>query len=186
MQFCHRARRNAPSGANAGITRKGLGVMTYAVDRVAEVWDVFHVLDVPRHPQAQEFLAFWKARPKDGIVIGRDVPSRRIAGLLGHIIVFEPVDGGSDYRVRLAGDSIRLRFDRDVTGMLMSEMFPPAQFREHIATTLAVISSQTPVIIDSHLTNGTVEKMHMEVVILPAVAPDRVGNWTFVGLFYFD
>lgn len=160
--------------------------MTCAMDRVAEVWDVFHVLEVPTHPQAQEFLAFWNTRPKDGIVIGRDVPSRRIAGLLGHVIVFEPVDGGSDCRVRLAGDSIRLRFERDVTGMRMSQMFPPAQFREHIATTLAVISSQAPVIIDTHLTNGTVEKMHMEVVILPAVAPDRVNNWILVGLFYFD
>ncbi|MDE1987787.1 MAG: PAS domain-containing protein [Alphaproteobacteria bacterium] len=160
--------------------------MTYAVDRMSEVWDVFRALEVPTHPRALEFLAFWNARAEDGIVIGRDVPSRRIAGLLSHLIVFEPTDGGSDCRVRLAGDSIRLRFDRDITGMLMSELFPPAQFREHIATTHAVIGSQTPVILDSRLTNGAVEKMHLEVVILPAISPDRVANWTLVGLFYFD
>jgi hypothetical protein len=148
--------------------------------------DEYRLVAAANHPKAQKLLDFWEARPADGIVIGRDVPSRTIAAMLNNIIIYEPVNGGSDLKVRLAGTSIRRRFNREVTGMLMSELFPPDEFREHLEMTLANIEAGPATIVDSHLTNGAVEKMHLEVVILPVFAPDRVHKWVLVGLFYFD
>ena len=148
--------------------------------------DEYRLVAAANHPKAQQLLAFWEARPADGIVIGRDVPSRAIANILNNITIYEPVNGGSDLKVRVAGTSIRRRFNREVTGMLMSELFPPDEFREHLETTLANIKSGTATIVDSHLINGAVEKMHLEVVVLPVFAPDRVSKWVLTGLFYFS
>ena len=147
--------------------------------------DEHRVLPAASHPKAQQLLAFWKARPADGIVIGRDVPSRAIAGLLNNIAIFEPVNGGSDLKVRLAGTSVRRRFGGEVTGKLMSELFPPDDFQEHLKSSIASMESDTVTIMDSRLTYGVVERMHLEVVILPVLAPDRVSKWVLAGLFYF-
>jgi hypothetical protein len=32
----------------------------------------------------------------------------------------------------------------------------------------------------------TVERLHLEVIILPVLAPDRVTKWMLAGLFYLD
>ncbi|MGA7676681.1 MAG: PAS domain-containing protein [Rhizomicrobium sp.] len=155
-------------------------------DRNADIRDDYRAVAAPSHPKAQKLLAFWKDRAKDGVVVGRDVPSRPISDILSNIMIYEPIDGGRDYRVRLAGESIRRRFGRDVSGMLMSELFSPDEFREHIGTARACIESGTMAIVDSRLTNGAVEWMHLEVVVLPVTAPDRVGKWVLIGLFYLS
>lgn len=147
--------------------------------------DEYRTMPAPTHSGAQKLLAFWKARPADGIVVGRDVPSRAIAAILNNIAIFEPVDGGRDLKVRLAGSSLRRRFDGEITGKLMSELFPPEDFRDHLKQTLLGLKTDTAVIINSHLISGAVEKMHMEVVVLPILAPDRVSKWVLAGLFYF-
>ena len=148
--------------------------------------DEYRLVSAAHHPKAQQLLDFWKAQPADGIVIGRDVPSRTIAAILNNITIFEPVNGGSDLKVRLAGTSTRRRFGSEITGKLMSELFPPDEFREHLETVHANMKSEAATIIDSHLTNGAVETLHLEVVILPVFAPDRVSKWVLMGLFYFS
>jgi len=153
---------------------------------VAESNYKYAIVASPTHPDAQELLAFWKSRPSDGIVIGRDVPSRKIANLLSHIAIYEPVDGRRDFRVRLAGNSVRGRYGSDIKGKLMSELFDPDAFHHHLRKTLEVLDNEAPMILDSHLVSGVVEKLHTEVVIVPVWSSDRGSKWVLAGFFYFN
>ena len=121
-----------------------------------------------------------------GFVVGRDVPSRPLARLLGNLAVYEPLADGSDLRVRLAGATIGRRFDRDITGRKLSELFPAEDFVRHMVATVKAIETGTPVILDSRIMRETVTELHLEVVVLPVLASDRVTPWVLVGLFYFS
>ena len=154
-------------------------------NKLANLRDKFEVVNVPTHPKAKKLLAFWNEHAADGIVIGRDVPSRAIADLLSSISIDEPIDGGSDCRVRLAGSSMSARFGRDITGMRMSELFPPDEFQKHLATRRATIESGEPIIFSASLADAAVEWLHLEAVHLPVLAPDRVTKWVLIGVFYF-
>ena len=83
-----------------------MGILTEAYMGIANIKDNIQVLEVPTHPKAIRLLEFWNERAVDGIVIGRDVPSRKIADLLSHISIGEPIEGGTDFRIRLAGSSL--------------------------------------------------------------------------------
>lgn len=140
----------------------------------------------PTHPQAGKALAFWDARPADGIIIGRDVPSRAIASVLSRIIVHEPINGGSDLKVRVAGTAIRRRFGRDITGSTLSELFPTPAFPSRLESVLTAIETNAPQFADCQLSNGSLGILHSELVILPILAPDRVSKWAITFVFFFD
>jgi hypothetical protein len=151
-----------------------------------DIRDYHSVVDAPRHPDAQKLLAFWQARPADGIVMGRDIPSREIARLLSYIIITEPTEDRTDMRVRLAGASLLKRFGRDIKDLMFSELFSPEDFRDHLEKGLTAIETDQAVILDSRLVAGTVEKLHLEAVLLPIVASDRRKKLVLAGIFYFD
>jgi hypothetical protein len=161
----------------------GNGAFTYVSDTALS--DRYAIVQAAHHGDALKLLAFWEARPPDGIVMGRDVPSRSMACLLSSIMILEPVQDGSDMRVRLAGASLEKRFGYDVKGRLMSEMFPLEEFRDHLKDALSVIETGKAVIIDSRLSAGAVEKLHLEVVQFPIFATDRKSKWVLTGTFYF-
>ena len=165
---------------------KGKSVLIDDHAVTADVRDHYRTLEAPTHPKALRLMEFWKANASNGIVVGRDVPSRAISDILSSIAIFEPVDGGSDYRARLAGELVRRRFSRDITGKLLSELFSEDDFHDHLNANNAHILAGTPQIIDSRLTNGAVEQMHLEVVLLPVLAPDRASKWLLAGLFYIS
>jgi len=143
------------------------------------------VLEAPTLVKAQDLMAFWKAHEKDGIVIGRDIPSRAIAGLLSSLMIYEPMSGDGDFRVRHAGTSFQQRFGMEITGKRMSELFPPEDFRDHAEGLRGVLKSGRPLVLGSRVSAGVVEKMHLEIVVLPVFAPNRVDKWALVGIFYF-
>jgi hypothetical protein len=142
----------------------------------------------PRHPEALQLLAYWQdvmARG-EGFVIGRDIPVRRLAPLLQNILIDEPLADGSDMRVRLAGTAVRRRFGAEVHGTLLSNLFPPADFRHHLAAGLEALRSGQPIVIDSSLKRGTREELHAEIVLLPILDRDGKAPLLLVGLFYFQ
>jgi hypothetical protein len=151
-----------------------------------ECSEKYAIVPVATHPDSIKLLSFWETRSKDGIVLGRDVPSRAIAGLLGHIMVWEPVEQGLDMKVRLAGDAIHRRFPGDLRGRLMSDLFMPENFAGHLQNAHRVIASGQPLILDSRMYFGNIEKLHVEVVLLPVAAHDRSCNWLMAGSFYFN
>ena len=153
---------------------------------VLDLHDDYHVVAAPRHKDAEKLLAFWNERAPDGIVMGRDVPSRAVAPLLSHIMVWEPLDDASDMKVRLAGAALQRRFEGDLKGRMMSELFPPGDFRDHLRDGLRVVESGTPLVLDSRVSCAKIEHLHLEVVMLPILSPERTRRWLLSGTFYFE
>lgn len=167
--------------------------MGYAFRQFVETGDLplqsYHYawVDAPRHHEAKILLDYWRhCVGKSGdFVIGRDIPSRVIASLLRSIIVTEPVAGGGDFRMRLAGTAIRRRFGDDIGGQMLSDLFPPEDFQHHLAGNNEVLRTGKPLILDSRLTRGNVDELHSEVVLLPVKSGDGAQDWILVGIFYF-
>lgn len=151
----------------------------------AEEQSTYLRVDALDHWLAPEALHFWEHRPADGIVIGRDVPSRPIARLLNRVIIYEPVDDHHDLRVRLAGTGVRRRFAHDITGQRMSELFGPAEFPIRFRTTMEAIEQNAPRM--ARVTHGSEnrEVLRLELLILPVVAPNGSDRWALTFCFYF-
>lgn len=148
--------------------------------------DEFRLVAQARHRRSRKLIEAWRGFGGAELVIGRDLPSRPFASLLGNLAVCEPLPGGRDMRVRLAGSELRRRFSGDITGKYISELFPPEEFAAHQKNAGLCLETGEPVIIDSHLMDGPREFLHTEVVILPVTAPDGKSRWKVSGLFFFD
>jgi hypothetical protein len=149
--------------------------------------DDFVLVTEPTHPDARVLLAYWRQRMEAGsFIMGEDVPARPIARLLRNLAVHEPLADCTDMRTRLAGDGIRRRFDGEIKGRCLSELFPPKDFEHHRDTAYEVLRTGTPVIIESRMMRETVLELHLEAVLLPMTAPDLVSRWLLAGLFYFN
>jgi len=153
-----------------------------------EMIDEYEHVAQPRHPDGKILLDYWQhcVDQHGDFVVGRDIPSRMIARLLSSVVVSEPVDGGANYRIRLAGTSVRRRFGDEIGGRMLSDMFSPEDFAHHLADTNLVLQTGKPLVVDSRLRRGVVEELHSEVVLLPVKSPDGTQHWSLVGVFYFE
>jgi hypothetical protein len=140
----------------------------------------------PTLPGAKRFVEFWHLRQPAGVMVGRDVPSRAIAPLLSSLIVYEPVDDGRDWRIRLAGAALLRRFGRDVTGSLISELYPQDHFLILRRRALLVMHLNLPQLDDVVIRSGERTLLHFETVHVPVYAPDGITRWDMAGYFYFD
>ena len=138
------------------------------------------------HPTAEKAMAFWNRRPADGLVIGRDIPSRAIADLLKRIIVHEPIDSGRDLKVRLAGGAIRQRFGREITGAMLSQLFPTPELPIRLQSVMTAINEGVPQFADCVLSGGSTEMIHTELVILPVFAPNQTSKWAMTVCCFFE
>jgi hypothetical protein len=145
----------------------------------------FRRVEALGHWQAPEAVRFWEQRPADGIVIGRDIPSRGIARLLNRVLIYEPSDERRDLKVHLAGSAIRYRFGRDVTGLRMSELFRPEEYPIRFRAVMEAIERNEPRM--ALITHGTkdFEVLRLELLMLPVIAPNGSDRWGLVFCFYF-
>ena len=146
------------------------------------------LLSVPEHPHSAELIALWRAfEAKDGMRMGRDIPSRALSKLLPSLVIAEPVDAWRDARIRLAGSVLAERFGRDISGLLISELYKaaPSDGEMLVSAGRRAVESHDPVLIDARVLAGTTEIMRFEVAALPILAPDGVGQWCLVGTFRF-
>ena len=81
---------------------QALGLVWGNLDSVAaNLEEVRTRIDVPSQYGARLLLDYWRARQaEDGFVVGRDVPSRRLACVLRNLAIYEPIEDGRDFRVR--------------------------------------------------------------------------------------
>jgi hypothetical protein len=141
----------------------------------------------PIHFGARLLFDIWrKRRAGDGFVVGRDVPSRALAPVLRSLILYEPLGGGCDFGVRLAGSALIRRFGCDITGLKLSELFAPESFANYRAAMAEVLDGDAPVGLDVTLTAKGRMQLHFEVLGLPVWAADRAATWVLGGLFYYD
>jgi len=127
----------------------------------------------------------WKQKQDEGgFVVGRDVPSRRLACVLRNLAVFETT--GGDFRVRLAGTAFTRRFGRDITGLRLSELYSPAKFAPYRDLLDRTIASNRPFAFDLNVSRDGRQYFHCEAVGMPVLSPVRDETWLMGGLFYFD
>lgn len=122
---------------------------------------------------SKRFLQFWEARPSDGLVFLRDVPSRAIASLLRNIIIWDAVGDWSDARVRLMGSGLLFRFGKELKGSLLSELFAADEYTQHLALLRRAYYDNAPVLARSCLRTGGMYVMALEIIVVPLVAPDH-------------
>lgn len=145
------------------------------------------VAAAPQHPGAIQLVEFWHEREKaGGIVVGRDIPSRPIAGILRHLTIYEPLAGYGDFRVRHAGTAYIEHYGYDVTGKLMSELFDVESFSHNRAKAEQVIRSETPEILDANLRQFGISRRHYEVVQLPIWGAGMQSRWLLCGIFRLE
>jgi hypothetical protein len=144
------------------------------------------VADAPAHPDSRRLLEYWQqCEAKGGIVVGRDIPSRAIANLTSSLQVVEPIDGGRDFRIRLAPSGLLRRFGSDVTGKTMSELFDDQQFARYADGLRQILRTRQPTTLDIRVLENGHETMHIETIGLPVKSPDGKSDWILAGTFYF-
>lgn len=145
------------------------------------------LLEEPAHPGARQTFAVWKSRTKNsGFVVGRDVPSRKLSSVLRNLAVYEPLQNGNDYRVRIAGTAFYRRFGRDVTGERLSDLLQGTDFAATCSLLADVVESGQPLFIDVERAHGSRPPVRFEGAFLPVLAPDRSPGWILAGLFFQD
>jgi hypothetical protein len=116
--------------------------------------------------------------------MSRDVPSKAIARLMKHLVVLEPAADNADFKYRLTGMVLMERLGRDVTGMLVSDVFDPKPARSLIDAARRAIDTDGPVFQRIHVRGLLAEVRKPELVLLPISALDSPATWVLVGVFY--
>lgn len=145
--------------------------------------------EAPELPTTRELLEIWQEyEAKDGMRMGRDIPSRRLGKFLANIIIVEPVGDWEDSRVRLAGQVLMLRFGKDVTGMLGTDVFSDNLRGHRLLCDLSreVVKTRKPFFVDSRVMRNGEELMHVESMNAPMLGPNGEPGWMLGAMFLFD
>lgn len=151
----------------------------------ADVEEVHQEIPEPAQFGARLLLDHWNGNA-DGITVGRDLPSRKLACVLRNVALLEPRDGMADFHIRLAGTAFMRRFGRDVSGLKLSEVYDREHFEAHRARYARVIASRRPHVADVELRRNRRTFSRVESVCLPIWPPHRQESWILKGLFYSD
>jgi hypothetical protein len=186
--FRRSSRHVLPKILERKMLMQALGLVWGEVDaRAASFHEVFTVMHEPSHYDARHLFEFWRERNDEGgFVIGRHVPSRALARLMSHLVVYEPLDEGEDFRARIAGTSLLRRFGRDISGSKLSELFEPHAFEAQRDDLRTLLRTGKPCVLEVKATVDGYPALHFEILALPVLAPDRETPWVLSGLFYYD
>ncbi|HTQ14754.1 MAG TPA: PAS domain-containing protein [Rhizomicrobium sp.] len=167
---------------------QALGLVWRGVDAAApDTREIRSETSEPAHFGARLLFDHWgRRRAEGGFVVHRDVPSRALAPILRNLVVYQPMGGGRDFRVRLAGSGLIRRFDCDITGLKLSELFDREGFDFHCTRLREVVSNDAPAILDIRLPAARDAGLHYEMVSLPVRAPETATTWVLGGFFYHD
>ncbi len=167
---------------------QALGLIWGNIDPVnAELRELRTPIETPTQHGSRLLLDHWQSRRADpGFVVGRDVPSRALAGVLRNLALYEPVADMQDFRLRLAGTAFTRRFGRDVTGLKLSEIYDERSFASHRSGLANVVQSNVHELADVKLERGDRTFLRFEALRLPVLSPDRKDIWVMGAVFYFD
>jgi hypothetical protein len=167
---------------------QALGLVWGNIDQVnADLKELRTPIAAPTQHGARLLFDHWRSKMDGpGFVVGRDVPSRALAGVLRNLALYEPIAGHQDFRLRLAGTAFMRRFGRDVTGLKLSEIYDEDSFESHRAGLANVARSKVPELADVKLERGDRTFLRYEALRLPVFSPDRNETWVLCAVFYFD
>lgn len=138
--------------------------------RVQIIDGTYHPLEAPEHPKARSMFELWQAcRRGDDLPMRDDFDFEELGarGLLGHVFVLEPLDGGRDWHYRLLGSEILWLFGRDLTNVPFREAYVDSEAEHRIALSNKAAQERQPIFLKgryrSSLRSGTVETMSLPV-----------------------
>lgn len=142
--------------------------------------------DAPAHPGAKRTFESWQQKCQfGGFVVGRDLPSRALVGVLRNLAICEPVNDGADYRMRVAGTGLVRRYGCDVTGLLLSQLYESRSFKsQHKA--MAQAANGAALFFDVQVVHAGRVELQYESLLLPVLSPDFTKHWVMGGIFYPD
>jgi hypothetical protein len=129
---------------------------------------------------------WWERQPRGGIVVGRDLPSRKLGCILRNLAVYEPVDAGRDWRIRLAGSTFMRRFAREISGLTLSQCVTSDRLDEHLEELANAIRLSAPIAHNVRITRGEKTHAEFETLLLRILAPKGLASWVLEGIFYKD
>ena len=139
----------------------------------------------PCHRDARMLLDVWNERGRV-LVMGQDLPSRRIARLLPNLAVLDYRTARRDFRVRLAGFSLIRRFGRDIGQHYLGEVLANAEHENLRALLMEARDSGAPSIRDIKIRSPMRPLLHYEMTLLRILSCDLETPLVLMGLFFFD
>ncbi|HAH08800.1 MAG TPA: hypothetical protein DCL54_07255 [Alphaproteobacteria bacterium] len=139
------------------------------------------------HPQARAYADLYFARVDSGKPLARaDFPSRPLLPFMPHICLFEPIDEGADWRLRLVGTAICRRYGVDATGFTVSQLYPPEVAQKQIAGYRETAATR-----GMHVTKGRIaaagnDFWDVEFCNLAIEPPQGSIRWIATGVFVLD
>lgn len=129
---------------------------------------------------------WWARQPHGGIVLGRDLPSRTLGCVLRNLAVYQPLDLGRDYRIRLAGAAFLRRFGREIGGLLLSQYLDAAPFRVCCEEFGRVLAIGAPVMHHVRFVRSEKTLAEFETLALRILSAHGSASWVLGGLFFKD
>ncbi len=84
-------------------------------------------IDEAAHPDFRSFLSRWEEARGDRPLPSRgDIDPKAFRGYLKRIHLYDVIDGGENFRCRIAGDAVYVSYDVDLRGKLVTEHPHPA------------------------------------------------------------
>jgi hypothetical protein len=146
--------------------------------------EILEPLDGPAHPHAKLLLDNWRMRELD-FTIGRDIPARPLGSVLRYLAILDPM-AEPEFRVRLAGTAWLRRYGRDVTGLLLSDLYMDDELLVWQELLRETVLGGGPISRDATLIGEGGLQLHFEILALPALASNGHDPCVMAGLFYHD
>ncbi|HEY8949419.1 MAG TPA: PAS domain-containing protein [Rhizomicrobium sp.] len=137
------------------------------------------------NPSALSLIDAWgKSQARGGMVMGRDFPSRRFAGLLPNILLLEKLERVRDFRVRLAGFGMLCFYGFDPSGRRLGEIFEGEKHKARCNVLCRVLRCHRPGMALSRLSQDGETFLEREIVCLPVLAFDARTPLVLVASFW--
>jgi hypothetical protein len=136
-------------------------------------------------PTLCRFYQYWRERCQGRFAPARaDIDPTDLTYILPRLLMFDVLDEGADFRVRLAGSGTFNLHGRDITGMRLSEFRPPA-FRDAVmASYRQIVQERRPLYLRNAYWQYGVEINAYHVLRLPLSADGEHVNIILVGEDY--
>ncbi len=96
-------------------------------------------------PKIRKIYDYWSGkRIGDALPARRDIDPVEVYDCLSVLMILEVVDGGQDFRIRLAGSQIEEAHDRPLKGLLVGEMGEGEELAAMLDRFRAIVATRLP------------------------------------------